>query len=244
MISWFKTNKQVLFPGNELLTDIHSHLIPGIDDGSQSIEESLALLKKFTELGYKKVITTPHIMQDYYPNSIVNIQDGLKKLQNEAQSIELPIHIEAAAEYYLDEFLYEKVTHNEELLMFGDKYLLFEMSFMSVSPYLNEFIFKLRSKGIHPVLAHAERYSYYFNKIEALEDLIERGVYIQLNINSLTGYYTKSVKKLAEQLIDKQMVSFLGSDCHRMDHLHRLNEASSLKYFKKALDLQLLNRTL
>lgn len=243
MISWFN-KKEVIFPGNDIKTDIHSHLIPGIDDGSQSMEESIALLRKFEEMGYSHLITTPHIMQDYFANTSDIIQNGLSQLRSEALKNKINLSIDAAAEYYLDEFLFEKLNKNDQLLTFGNQYLLFEMSFMSVSPYLNEFIFKLRSRGIRPILAHAERYSYYFGKVDAIEDLIERGVFIQLNINSLTGYYTKPVRKLAEQLIDRQLVHFIGTDCHRMDHLDRINEASSLKYFKKALNLPLLNRTL
>lgn len=242
VINWLKKGKYIS-PG-ELQTDIHSHLLAGIDDGVQTWEESLEIINIFIELGYTKLITTPHILQDYYPNTPEIIKSKLSELKKQLREHHYTIQVDAAAEYFLDEFLLEKINKKKELLLIQNKYILFEMAFMTESPYLKEFIFKMKSIGITPILAHAERYSYYFNNIDHIEDIMERGALIQININSLTGYYTKPVRKLAEQLIDKGMVHLLGSDCHRIDHILRIKEAGSLKYFEKALNLPLLNRTL
>lgn len=241
MLNWFQNRKRI--PAGNLEVDLHSHLLAGIDDGAQTWDESLQLVSRFIDEGYKKLIITPHILQDYYPNTPENIKQKLYELKEKLKENHLSIELDAAAEYFLDEFLLEKINDNNFLLI-NDKYILFEMSFMNESPYLKEFIFNMKSRGITPILAHAERYSYYFNKGHLIEDLIERGALIQMNINSLTGYYTKPVKKLAEWLIDNKMVHFMGSDCHRMEHLDLIKNATSLKYFEKALNLPLLNRTL
>ena len=240
----FKLFKKEYVDLGVLKTDMHSHILPGIDDGSADLDESMELIRKFYDLGYRKLIATPHIMQDYYPNTPEVIRHKLRQVREMVSNEGLGIEIEASAEYYLDEFLLENIESGQELLLMSGKYLLFEMSFMEESPFLKEFIFKIRSRGLYPILAHAERYSYYFGKPEMITDLMERGCLIQININSLTGYYTKQVRQLAEKLVDLGHVHLLGSDCHRMDHLIRIKEASSLKYLKKALNLRLLNQEL
>ena len=227
-----------------ILTDMHSHILPTLDDGSKNIEESIELIKGFIDLGYKKLITTPHIMQDYYPNTVTAIREKRDNLEEELLKRSLPIKIEAAAEYYLDEYLLETVNSGGDLLLIGGQYILFEMSFMSESPYLKEFIFTMKSKGITPILAHVERYTYYINEMKMIEDILERGALIQMNINSLLGLYSKPVKKVAEKLIDAKFVHFLGSDCHNIHHLKALKDTRGKKYYEKAVHLPLLNNSL
>ena len=227
-----------------LTTDIHSHLLPGIDDGAADVEHSIKLIKGLMHLGYTKVITTPHIMQDHYPNTPEIIREKLRYLKQVLKEKNINLTIEAAAEYFLDEFLLEKIEKKEELLTFGNNYLLFETGFMNESPYIKDFIFKLKSSGITPVMAHVERYSYLLNDFDYVEDLVERGALIQLNINSLTGFYSKPVKQFAKKLIDKSLIHFLGTDCHHENHLQLLAKAQTMKYYKKALNLHLINHTL
>lgn len=226
-----------------LHTDVHSHLIPAIDDGSNSLEESIEMLQKFSELGYKKVITTPHIMSDFYKNSAETILPGLELLRHEIARQGLKIEIEAAAEYQLEpEF--ETKLEKETLLTFGDNYLLFELPFFSEPPSLSRAVFQMQAKGYKPVLAHVERYSFWHNDPGKVEELIERGVIMQININSLSGHYGPEVKKFSEDCIDRGWVGFLGSDCHRIEHLVLLDETRKRPYFHKALQLPLLNKTL
>lgn len=239
----FKSHKTKL-PDQSLKTDLHSHLIPGIDDGSQSLDTSLAMLNAFGDLGFKKVITTPHIMRDYYPNTREGILDGLQNLRVHMENNDIDMEIEASAEYYLDEFVFEQSKDPGTLLPIKDKFILFEMSFMDECPFLKEFIFNLKTKGFVPILAHAERYVYYFNKLDLIEDLIERGVLIQLNSISLSGYYSPKVKQQAEELIKKKLVHFMGSDCHNINQLKVLSEVQHLKSYQKALNLPLQNHIL
>lgn len=227
-----------------LMVDVHSHLIPGIDDGSSSMEESLDLISNMSALGYQKVITTPHVMNDFYPNTTEDIRIQLKRLRTHVDKAGIDMELEAAAEYYLDEHFMQMLEDKKELLTFGDNYLLFETSFLNEPAYLHEGIFQIISNGMKPVMAHPERYVFIQNRPEMLEDLMDRGLLLQINTISLTGYYSKAAKKLAELLIDEKAVSFLGTDCHNKKHLEMMEETVDQKYFDKALRLDLLNNFL
>lgn len=236
-----KKNKPSVLP---LKIDVHSHLLPGIDDGVSSWEESLEILREFIELGYKKVITTPHVLSDYYPNTPAIILEKLTELRGLIEEQNLPIEVEAAAEYFLDETFLHKLENNEQLLSFGNNYLLFETSFINKPNFLIDAIFKISAQGYKPVMAHPERYIYLLDNPELIDELLDRDVYLQLNINSLTGYYSKKSKKFAKKLIDRKCISFLGSDCHNKRHLSVIKEASFLKSFQKITQQKLLNNTL
>ena len=228
-----------------LRNDIHSHLIPGIDDGSPEMETTIVLLKKFIDLGYKKVITTPHVMSDYYKNNPEIILSGLNNVRKEIKKQNLNIEIEAAAEYNLEpEF--EKLLDNGKLLSFGaEKYLLFELSFFDEPLRLNETIWKMIEKGFRPVLAHVERYGYWHNNYDKIEEMINRGVKLQLNIGSVTGAYGPEVKKFAERLINDEIIEFVGSDCHHLHHLEMINHAIRLPIFHSLIkQSQILNKSL
>ena len=204
---------------NNYITDVHSHLI-----------------------GTKKVTTTPHIMGDLYQNNeadLVKIGNTLReKIVEQGIDIELSI----AAEYFLDESLMDKINKTPSaLLTFGDGFLLFETSFYNRPLYINDFIFRAQSAGLKPVLAHPERYSYLYNDFSAIEDLIERGVLLQLNIISLANFYSKQTKRFAEQLIEKKLIHFIGSDCHNTIQCNAIKTAMMNKYYTMAINLPLLN---
>lgn len=224
--------------------DMHSHLIPGIDDGSKNMDQTIAMLAKFESLGYKKVVTTPHIMSDYYKNTPETILGGLEKVRETASKLGLKIQIEAAAEYYFDDAFIHSLKEKEQLLTFGDRFLLFEFSFHEAPSQTEAMIFEMVTQKYQPVLAHFERYTYYLGSVDKAREFRDRGVNIQVNINSLTGHYGPHIKKQAEQLIDENLVDFLGSDCHRIDHLMKMEVASTLPYLHKALELPLKNHLL
>lgn len=241
MISWFKKKS---IPSVKLTTDIHSHLLPGLDDGVKTLEETEAILRIFQGLGYKKIITTPHVMQDHYRNTPTTISSALKKVNEHIRERNTEITIEAAAEYYLDEYFVRQIESDEKLLTFGDNYLLFETNFLSEPLNLNEFIFLATTKGYKPVLAHPERYVYLQNNQQRLGDLIDRGVLFQVNISSILGVYSRPIQSLANKLIDQGFIHLLGSDCHNMQHASYLKEVQKMRHFKKALTLPLLNNSL
>lgn len=228
-----------------LKTDIHSHLIPGIDDGSPDMETTISLLKKFIDLGYQKVITTPHIMSDYYRNTPEIINKGLDLVRKEIDAQKLPIEIHAAAEYNLEPN-FVSLLKEKKILSFGSQnYVLFELSFFEEPPNLSETIWLIRDQGYTPVLAHVERYPYWHLNTDKYEEMLNRGVKLQLNIGSVTGAYGPEVKRVANQLIKNNIIDFIGSDCHHEQHLEMIGYASKLPIFHQLVhQKQLLNNSL
>ncbi|MEO9965867.1 MAG: CpsB/CapC family capsule biosynthesis tyrosine phosphatase [Reichenbachiella sp.] len=238
MFNLFKTK------GNFLETDLHSHLIPNIDDGVSNWEDAVEILSQLCKLGYKKVITTPHIILGYYPNTPDIIREGVVRLNQMLEDSDIPILVEPGAEYFVDEKFYEMVKAGEELLTFGDQYILIETPFMNKPFYLEDVIFDLQARGFKPILAHPERYSYLQNDFQIIHKLADSGVLFQVNINSLEGYYSSQAKKIAQRLIDNQLVHFLGSDIHNQKHMNQMRKTVKSKLFQKCRQLDLLNSTL
>lgn len=225
-------------------TELHSHLLPGIDDGIKTVEEGLEVFKNFEKWGIKRVITTPHIMGDFYPNTPAIIMEKRAQMQEEIDKAGIAVELQAAAEYYLDESMLVKLKNNEPLLTFGDKYLLFETSYVNQPFYLLDAIFAMASAGYKPVLAHPERYAFLQDKIQLFDELVNRGVYMQLNMASISGYYGKDAKKLARYMINEGKVHFVGSDCHGPRHLPVIEEVLQDKWYRKLQQLPLLNASI
>jgi protein-tyrosine phosphatase len=225
--------------------DMHSHFIPGIDDGAKTMKDSMELLRAMEEFGYKKVITTPHVMGDFFRNTTAGIRTGLEQVRNAAKAEGLKIEIEAAAEYYYDYDLEGKIR-SERLLTFGQDYFLFEVSYMNAPDNLDAFIFLLQTSGYKPVLAHPERYPFWYSKnLEHFEKLKNKGVFFQLNINALSGHYSIGAKRIAEQMIDKGWYEFLGSDCHHPGHIELMKKSQQENALQKLIASgKLLNNTL
>ena len=232
-----------------LATDMHSHLLPGLDDGAETVEHSLDLLRALRSLGYRKLVMTPHIMGDFYKNTPEGIRAALNLLREAAAAAGLhDVALECAAEYYLDEFLGQKLADGTEMLTFGGdkRYLLFETSYMNEPLNLFEIIFEMKAQGYHPVLAHPERYTYLYGRFAEIEKMRrDYGVLLQINLNSLAGYYSPAAKKVAEQLIDGELVDFVGTDTHHLRHTDTLAQRTLVQpYMEKLLRLPLLNNTL
>ena len=227
-----------------LRCDIHSHFIPGIDDGAQNLEQSMELLHAMHGLGYRKVITTPHSMSDGYKNTPEIILGGLEKLRAEVRRTGLDIEVDAAAEYYLDHELENKVM-DRTVLTFGDNMLLFELPFISEPSVLLSIVFQMQTQGYKPVLAHPERYAFWYNDFSKYERLKDRGVLFQLNLVALSGAYGPQAKQIAEKLIDAGAYELLGSDCHNMNHVQAIHNTLTRPYLHKLIGSgKLLNTTL
>ncbi len=235
MFSFFKKSevkKNITFDYSSLMVDMHSHVLPGIDDGAQTPQESIMLIKKMMALGIKKIIATPHIMADYYKNTAETINAALAILQAELKKEQMDIVVEAAAEHYFDETFEDRVDEHK-LMTMGDNYVLFEFSFINKPPNAIPVIQKLKQLNYKPILAHPERYTYM--DIEQFRNLREWGASLQLNTISLTGYYGKDVKKLAESLIDQQLVDFISSDMHHLRHAEAFKDALRTPYLEKVM---------
>lgn len=218
-----------------LKVDLHSHLIPNIDDGSQSMEQSIEMIKALISLGFKKIITTPHIHPNY-PNRPEVILAGLEALQNELIRLDLDVEVEAAAEYFVDDAFHQKVKGKGLILSFGSKLVLVESSFLNKPIFFESVMFDLMSSGYTPVLAHPERYRFLEGTIDWLVELKSMGVLLQVTLGSIGGYYGTKPEHIGKILLKNEMVDFLGSDLHRASHLEYLEKGLKSKEVQKVLN--------
>ncbi|MEY3051144.1 MAG: hypothetical protein RLY31_929 [Bacteroidota bacterium] len=224
---------------------MHSHLVPGVDDGSSDEEESISLLRGLASLGYRKVITTPHIRPEYFPNTPQVLTEAFGRLQTAVRREGLDISLRMGAEYYLDtEFIRQDLSAGD-LLTVHDNFLLVEISMISPPPNLLDILFQLRIKGYQPILAHPERYVG-LRSPKAFEKLKEFGCLFQLNLLSMTGYYGKEVKALANTLWKKGMIDLVGTDLHNARQLELIRSLAEThpKLLQRLRDSPLRNELL
>jgi protein-tyrosine phosphatase len=214
-----------------LSTDMHSHLVPGIDDGAQTIDDSIELIQKLQAMGFRSIITTPHIKTDHYPNNKVTISEGLQQLKAALTERGIQMPIKAAAEYYIDEYFMQLLA-NKDLLTVRDNEVLVEISFMAEPLKFHDILFQMQTSGYRPILAHPERYIFYHQRPETYRELKNKGCLLQLNTIALTGYYGKPVKQIAEFLLKERLYDYCGSDMHHIKHaetLERILDSSILE---------------
>ena len=202
-------------------TDMHSHLIPGIDDGSPDIETSIELIRRLRDRGYRKIITSPHVHQEFYPeNTKERILAGLETVRKAVADLHLNVEVNVAAEYFLDNSFMMQVLP-KGLLTFGNNYVLVEVSMAGWPRQFDNMIFEIQSAGYTPVLAHPERYVYEHNADTFLE-LKGRGILMQMNLLAPAGYYGRTIKGIAEKYLDAGLYDLFGTDCHHHRHAERL----------------------
>lgn len=222
------------FNYSSIMVDMHSHILPGIDDGAKTPADSIALIRSMMQLGIKKIIATPHMMADFYKNTPETINAALEILRAELKKQGIDIVVEAAAEHYFDE-TFEPMINKRILMTMGDNYTLFEYPFMSPPPNAFTVIQKMIEWGEYkPILAHPERYGYM--NLDAIADVRSWGCSIQMNTIALTGYYGKSIKKKAEAMIDNNLVDFISSDMHHLKHAQAFRDALESPYLQKLLN--------
>lgn len=229
---------------NDIAVDIHSHLIPNIDDGSKSNEESLEIINELKRIGFLKIITTPHTMKGGYDNTKENIENGVSRLNSFLNDCNV-LNIEASSEYFGDEHLLELIKE-KKLLSINNKYILFEQSFVQESATFETIIFELQLDGFKPILAHPERYGYFFDKdLKKYKEIKSKGALLQLNLFSLLGVYGEKSKLIAEKLIDDQLIDFVGTDIHNRVQIPLLELLFKNEYLYKLIQQnKLLNKTL
>ncbi len=244
MFSLFSSNK--IKPDLSFISvDMHSHLLPGLDDGLQEPDQTLQFVKELQQLGYKKLICTPHILSGIYDNSPDTILPKLELVRALLKENNIDMPLEVAAEYMVDADFENYVDEEKRLLTFGKNLILIEMSYAAASNNIEQVIFQLRLKGWQPVLAHPERYPYYLPNPKQYERFIDLGCLLQINILSLFGYYGEAAKHIAQDLLKKNFVSFVGSDMHHDNHLNALKSLASKKSFYKLFEnIELKNKDL
>lgn len=222
MFSWFQ-KKSTTHTLAGLTTDLHAHLLPGLDDGPPSLNKSLLLIRGLQALGYTRLFATPHIYHEFYPNTPETILPALDTVRQALLRENIDVQIDAAAEYYVDEHFEALLDSKAALLTLPGRHILIEQSFFAPAPQLQRVIFELQTRGYRPILAHPERYGFYhgrgFDKLEALH---ESGVRFQLNLPSLAEAYGKPAREQALRLLKAGLVDFLGTDMHNQEHLHQL----------------------
>ena len=229
-------NKKDQFQGPAfkwLHQDIHSHLLPGIDDGSPDVNTSIELLRSLSDAGIKNFICTPHIIGDMYRNTPVTINNALKLLQQACIDANLDVTLSAAAEYMMDDHFLSLLRSKQPMLTLYKNYLLTELSYAAPPSNLEEMAFEIQTSGYIPLLAHPERYFYFHRNKDFYFHLKELGFLLQVNLLSLTGYYGKNVAKAANFLIKNKLVDFTGTDLHHENHLRALTAPDSLRLFDK-----------
>ena len=230
---------------NPIKVEFHSHLIFGVDDGCETIEQSIELLRGFEKLGMRKVITTPHVMSDFYKNSRDNVYPLRDQIRARLKEENIQIEFDAAAEYMIDDGFEKKIAAGN-MLTFGPegKHILVELPFMNEPPNLGSCLFELQIAGYKPILAHPERYLYYANDREKYLELKDRGILFQLNMLSPLGYYSKPVADAAQYLVQQNLIDLVGSDTHHIRHMNILPDAIQNKLYRKVCEAELLNNYL
>ena len=244
MFSIFKKKPRPPHALEGLVCDMHSHFIPGIDDGAPDMETSLSLIRGLIDLGYKKIITTPHINSDVFPNTPAIINQGRADVVAALEQQGLPVDFHAAAEYLINDHFARSLTAGEQLLSFRDQLILVEFSFVVPAMNIKEVIFDLQLKGYQPILAHPERYLYFAPQKAWYDQLRDAGCLFQLNLLSFAGHYGPESKELAHYLVKKGYVDFLGTDLHHQRHLELLRSSDSIyRAVRQLLDAGVLKNS-
>ncbi len=215
----------------EGITDFHNHILPGIDDGAKTAEESHELIKAFSDIGIKNFVATPHVIGEYYPNTPETITQAYRKV---ADNLDSHTTLNYSAEYMMDQNFLD-IIKKKEILSIVENKVLVEMSYFQPPLNLNEILFKLQNNSYSPILAHPERYAFYHSKdLKKYNELKSRGCAFQLNMLSLSGHYGIGIQKTAFQLIENNMIDFISSDAHKLDHIQKIKE---IRISKKHLPL-------
>jgi protein-tyrosine phosphatase len=224
------TQKATTFypPFEAIEVDIHSHLIPSVDDGAADMAASVALIREMVDLGFKKIITTPHI-SDLYPNDAQKLKIGLAQLKRQLKLENIEIDVEIAAEYMINDVFEQRILSDEPLLTLPNNHILVELPHISEPFNLYRVIQLLVAKGYIPVLAHPERYRYFNNNLMQFQRLINCGCHLQVNVLSLDGYYGRMVSDCAWSLINNYMIEFVGTDIHHQKHISTIKNTLSAK---------------
>ena len=234
MLNWlFGSKKKEEIDLSVIGLDLHSHIIPGIDDGAETMEESIVMLEKMQNIGFRKLFTTPHVMWDCYKNTPELILSGLEKVRNAAKDAGLTISIDAAAEYFIDEHFVELLSGKQKILTLPGNRVLVELPYSTPLMNTSETLFSIVENGYRPVLAHPERYTYFYSDPSIYKKLCDQGCELQVNVLSLGGYYGENVHKMADWLLKNGLITFIGTDAHRLQHLDLIYKSDKNGWLKK-----------
>ena len=220
-MDWFKRKDKQYFSYDH---DIHSHILPGLDDGVKRVEDSVVIVKKMLELGVKQFSFTPHISFPSPMNTPEIILGKLNDLKERLLKEGIEIEADAGAEYKIGEYMIDLIRQGNIASFHGGKVLV-EHSFVAPSPVFEEVIFRLQDKGYTPVLAHPERYPFYAGHLEErAEDLKHRGCRMQVNLLSFVGFYGKEAQHGAKALAAAGLIDHVSGDIHSIKQVELLEK--------------------
>lgn len=214
------------------MIDMHSHILPEIDDGAKSIEESIEMIKEAYKAGFTAIVSTSHYIEDSYDASKQKRYELIKIIEKRLENENIDITIYNGAEAYVSTNLNDLIKKEELVTINETKYLLIELPMNNKIIYLNEIISELKDNGIIPIIAHPERYSYVQKDPKILNDLIDQGVLFQSNYGSLIGKYGKDAQKAVKKLLKNNMIQLLGTDTHRSNSTYTQMDEIIKKFTK------------
>lgn len=226
-------------------TDIHCHILPGIDDGSPDASTSAELVERMKSWGIKRIIASPHVTMETFENTPATIKPALEALKAELANRGIDLDLSHSAEYRIDEFFTRQLNEGN-IVPLPHNYLLVENSFIQEPWGLDQLLFDLKVKGYRPILAHPERYHYYHGHRDRYKNIHETGTMFQINLLSLAGYYGSAERNMANKLIENGLVDFIGTDLHNHRHADYIEQYLGSKDYRRLLasGLSVLNDTL
>lgn len=215
-------------------TEIHCHIMPGVDHGASTVNDSLELIEAERRWGIDRFILTSHVTEDTFENNPETLAEGFARLKEGVDKVEMPVRMAYSAEYRLDTLFMEQLRQNRIVPMPGN-YLLVENSYIQEPMGLDNLLFDLKVKGYKVIMAHPERFPYYHGNASRYEQLHSAGNLFQVNLLSLAGFFGKDAKKVAEWMAKQGMVDFLGSDVHHMRHVEAIDAYLKSSDYRKLL---------
>lgn len=204
------------------MIDFHTHIIPNIDDGSRSIEETFNLIKEAKEVGFEGIVLTSHYIENYYETDVPERDMWVKAISDNIRNKGIQTNLYLANEIYMSENMMDLLIDRKASTINNSSYVLFEMPLNSEPINLYNVIYSLQENKLIPVLAHPERYSFVQKEPELIYDLIKKGVLMQANYGSILGQYGEKAKIIVKKFLENNMIHFLGSDVHRQNTIYKI----------------------
>ena len=228
------------------MIDFHTHIIPNIDDGSRSIEETFNLIKEAKEVGFDGIVLTSHYIENYYETNAPERDVWVKAISDNLKTTGIETDLYLANEIYLSDNMMNLLIEGKASTINNSSYVLFEMPLNAEPMNLYDVIYSLQENKIIPVLAHPERYSFVQKEPELINDLIEKGVLMQANFGSILGQYGEKAEIIVRKFFEANMIHFLGSDVHRQNTIYKripkaLNEIKNIIGAEKLEELTTKN---
>jgi tyrosine-protein phosphatase YwqE len=233
---FFSRKKSVALDLGWLNADMHSHLVPGVDDGSPNVDTSMQMIRGLLNFGYQKLITTPHILWEVYPNTSGTISGGLEKVRTALSAEKVDVEMHGAAEYFIDEYFEGLLEKKAPLLTISGNMVLVEFSMITAPMDLQRVLFEMQMQDYQPVIAHPERYIYLMRKKSFFDDLKNAGCLFQLNLLSLAGAYGTTSVELAEYLAKMDYYDLAGTDLHNLKQLEMMKKLGGSPLLKRLKD--------